>query len=114
VSIPDAIIDHLFDGLVATGHSGPIVARRNGSVIANEITAIRGRSSTERGTSDYVETISTTDFIVKAADYGSEPEPNDRITSGSKTYKALADSSQRCWDFVDTFETLYRIRTVLE
>lgn len=105
--------DHLFAGLVSTGHAVEIQYRRNGAVVANDVTAIRGRSRTERGTSEYVETLETVDWIVKSSDLGTEPAPDDRVSDGENVYKAVLDLDERCWNYVDTFETLVRIRTVL-
>ena len=106
--------DHLFAGLVAAGHSATIEVRRNGVAIASDVVAIKGRSETQRVLSDYVETEKTDDWIVKASDYGVEPKPDDRIDDGTNTYKVLSDSAERCWDPVDPFGTLYRVRTVLQ
>lgn len=108
----DAITNHLFAGLVSTGYSASITYRRNGAVIATIDQAVKGRSRTERSFSDFVETLASTDWIVRVADLGVEPEPNDRIYDGATTYKVLTDNDERCWDFVDQFDTLYRIRTV--
>jgi len=115
----DAILD-LFEGLAA--EAGGIVDVSRGGNTAVQVTAIRGKSFTERfGTSDeFYGTSHQDDFIVKAVEYiaqvGGEPDTCDIIEWTDdrdviRQFQVGVDGLERQYDPVDQFGVLYRVHT---